>query len=365
MLEAEGASEREALRIIRHETGHAIDEAFQFFRRREYVAVFGSPLRRYPSSYAVKPYSRRHVVHLNAWYAQSHPVEDFAETFAPWLRPKRLWRKQYRDWPAIEKLEAIDAWLADCRNVRPVVSNCRPQGELIRNERRLAEHYEEKRAFYGVDASSKFDDDLRRIFAASARSNGREPSATSILRTIRSPVRKELARPLGVPSYTVDQVLRQLIQRARALNLKHSRPTATTIDEVVLHELAHQWFGDSVSLKGWNDIWLNEGFATYAQWLWVESKESSEAYRQRVEDMYNYVKQGGFPPPGAPPADDLFNNGVYLRGGLTLHALRQEIGDDAFFRTLRTYADRYKYGNASTADSVAGPPWPSTSPGRR
>ena len=236
MLEAEGASEREALRIIRHETGHAIDEAFQFFRRPEYVAVFGSPLRQYPSSYAVKPHSRRHVVHLNAWYAQSHPLEDFAETFATWLRPKRLWRKQYRDWPAIEKLEAIDAWLSECRNVRPVVSNRRPHGELIGNERRLAEHYEEKRAFYGVDASSKFDDDLRRIFAAPAetrRTNGRAPTATSILRTIRSPVRKELARPLGVPAYTVDQVLRQLIQRARALNLKHSRPTATTIEDVV------------------------------------------------------------------------------------------------------------------------------------
>ena len=116
MLEAEGASEREALRIIRHETGHAIDEAFQFYRRPEYVAVFGSPRRQYPSSYAVKPHSRRHVVHLNSWYAQSHPVEDFAETFATWLRPKRLWRRQYRDWPAIEKLEAVDAWLSECRD---------------------------------------------------------------------------------------------------------------------------------------------------------------------------------------------------------------------------------------------------------
>ena len=87
-----------------------------------------------------------------------------------------------------------------------------------------------------MDGSAKFDDELRRIFAGPAeaqRTNGRSPSAASMLRTIRSPVRKELARPLGVPAYTVDQVLRQLIQRARALNLKHSRPTATTIEEVV------------------------------------------------------------------------------------------------------------------------------------
>jgi hypothetical protein len=236
MLEAEGVTEREALRIIRHETGHAIDEAFQFYRRPEYAAVFGSPRRRYPTSYAVVPHSRRHVMHLNAWYAQSHPVEDFAETFATWLRPKRLWRRQYRDWPAIHKLEAIDAWLTACRDRPPLVSNRAPEGELFDNERTLAEHYEEKRAFYAVESSAKFDEELRRIFAVPGEArqmNGRLPSATSILRTIRSPVRKELARPLGVPAYTVDQVLRQLIQRARALNLKHARPTARTVDDVV------------------------------------------------------------------------------------------------------------------------------------
>jgi len=236
MLEAEGASEGEALRILRHETGHAIDEAFQFYRRPEYTTVFGSPKRRYPSSYAVKPHSRRYVVHLNAWYAQAHPVEDFAETFATWLRPKRQWRRQYRDWPAIEKLEAVDEWLKEWRDKPPLISNRRAEGQLYKNERTLSEHYEEKRAFYGVDASAKFDSELRRIFVGSngpARTNGWLPPATSILRTIRSPVRKELARPLGVPAYTVDQVLRQLIQRARALNLRHARPTPRTIDEVV------------------------------------------------------------------------------------------------------------------------------------
>jgi hypothetical protein len=236
MLEAEGASEREALRIIRHETGHAIDEAFQFYRRPEYAAVFGSPQRQYPSSYAVKPYSRQFVVHLNAWYAQAHPVEDFAETFATWLRPKRQWRRQYRDWPAIEKLEAVDAWLQEWCDKPPLISNRRPEGELAENERTLSEHYEEKRAFYGVDADTKFDSELLRIFSMPGESrhmNGRLPSATSVLRTIRSPVRKELARPLGVPAYTVDQVLRQLIQRSRALNLKHAHPTARTINEVV------------------------------------------------------------------------------------------------------------------------------------
>jgi hypothetical protein len=236
MLEAEGVAEKECLRILRHETGHAIDEAFQLYRTREYADVFGSPRRRYPTSYAVTPRSRNHVLHLNSWYAQAHPVEDFAETFAMWLRPKRSWRRQYRDWPALRKLEAVDAWMTERREQQPVLAMRIAVDELSSNERTLGEHYDEKRAFYGVGATTKFDADLRRIFPRpqGLRQDKRNfPSAGSILRTIRTPLRKELARPLGVPAYTVDQVLRQLIHRARALNLKHARSTPDTIDDVV------------------------------------------------------------------------------------------------------------------------------------
>ncbi len=236
MLEAEGVTENEALRIIRHETGHTIDEAFQFFKRPDYAKLFGSPKRRYPTSYAAAPHSRDHVMHLNAWYAQSHPVEDFAETFATWLRPKAWWRRRYKDWPALKKLEAIDAWLTDCRGNRPLNTERAPVGVLAESDRTLAEHYEEKRAFYSVGASTKLDDELKRIFASPRQARGagrRTSSATSLLRTIRSPVRKEVARPLGVPAYTVEQVLRQVIQRTRALDLKYAGPVEETVNEVV------------------------------------------------------------------------------------------------------------------------------------
>ncbi len=234
MLEAEGAGERECLRILRHETGHAVDEAFQLYRMPEYAAVFGSPRKRYPTSYAVAPRSREHVLHLNAWYAQSHPVEDFAETFATWLLPRHRWRRQYWDWPALRKLEAIDAWLLARRGEAPLNANRRAEGELTNNQRTLAEHYEEKREFYRVAASGEFDDELRRIFALPlGYERARLRSATSVLRSIRAPLRKELAKPFGMPAYAVDQVLRQLIQRARALNLRHGQPTPRTVSEVV------------------------------------------------------------------------------------------------------------------------------------
>lgn len=126
-------------------------------------------------------------------------------------------------------------------------------------------------------------------------------------------------------------------------------------EAVVAHELTHQWFGDSVSVADWSDIWLNEGFATYGEALWVEYDYGEEGLNEWVTAVYNEVEAypDFYPPPGSPAPNDLFNGGVYLRGGLTLHALRAAVGDEAFFEILRAYHDRYKYGNAATEDLIA------------
>jgi aminopeptidase N len=123
----------------------------------------------------------------------------------------------------------------------------------------------------------------------------------------------------------------------------------------VAHELAHQWFGDSVSVADWSDIWLNEGFADYSEGLWVEHTAGRKALDAWVRSQYAEVIKdpASYVPPGKPPADDLFNGGVYVRGGLTLHALRLEVGDEVFFKILRTYYDRYKGANAKTDDFIS------------
>jgi aminopeptidase N len=126
-------------------------------------------------------------------------------------------------------------------------------------------------------------------------------------------------------------------------------------EAVVAHELAHQWFGDSVSVGDWSSIWLNEGFASYSEALWLEYDYGEDGLNQWVDYYYQDVKAYPefYPPPGAPAPNDLFNGGVYIRGGLTLHALRLEVGDEAFFEILRTYYDRYKFSNAVTDDFIA------------
>lgn len=124
-------------------------------------------------------------------------------------------------------------------------------------------------------------------------------------------------------------------------------------EQVVAHELAHQWFGNSVTLDNWKDIWLNEGFATYSQWLWLEHDRGRAAMESQIDGWYETLARNDHPPAGDPSNRDLFSMSVYFRGGLTLHALRLRLGDDVFFDILRAYADQYAYGNASTDDFIA------------
>jgi aminopeptidase N len=121
----------------------------------------------------------------------------------------------------------------------------------------------------------------------------------------------------------------------------------------LVHELAHQWYGDSVSINEWKDIWLNEGFATYAEWLWTE-KSGGQSVQKSFDTQYaNFESPMWGIPPGNPGKPNLFSISVYTRGAMALHVLRMNVGDDAFFKILRTWASEKANGNATTREFIA------------
>ncbi len=117
----EGGNSNWLMRILRHEAGHAIDNAYRLRRQSRWREVFGPSSLPYPNRYRARPGSRRYVHHLGDWYAQAHPTEDFAETFAVWLQSRRSWRRDYAEWPAMHKLTLVDELMRKVAGTAPVV----------------------------------------------------------------------------------------------------------------------------------------------------------------------------------------------------------------------------------------------------
>jgi hypothetical protein len=223
MLEVEGGEHEWCMRILRHEAGHAIDNAYRLRLRRQRRRLFGLPTKPYPDFYTPKPYSKSFVLHLDAWYAQSHPDEDFAETFAVWLTPNSEWRQRYAEWPALKKLEHMDALMGSISGKSPRVVNAGEVDPLGKLWKTLRQHYRNKRRYYGVDHPNFYDRDLRRLFSESPEFAGNITAAQFIAR-IRRPTRRLVSDWTGIYQYTIDQVLEEMIARSRELKLRLAVP---------------------------------------------------------------------------------------------------------------------------------------------
>ena len=227
MLEVEGGTETWCMRIMRHEAAHAIDNAYRLHRRKRYRELFGSWSAPYPEFYQPKPYSRSYVVHLDMWYAQAHPAEDFAETFAVWLDPGSMWATRYAGWPALRKLEYMDQLMRDVARQRPRIASKRRLDPLPRLKKTLGEHYRNKREHYGLDHPDFYESDLRNLFS-DAPQYAKRPSAARFVRRIRKEVRSTVASFTDSYQYTIDQLLETIIERCRQLNLRLTESEEST-----------------------------------------------------------------------------------------------------------------------------------------
>jgi len=223
MLQVEGGTPEWCQQLLRHESGHAIDHAYRFSSRDDWRAVFGSPETEYsPETYQPRPYSRSFVRNLPNWYAQAHPEEDFAETFAVWLSlTPEQWREQYRGWKALDKLEFLHCLMEEARHTPPKVKRVRRIYEASRLQKTLARYYTERRKLYAEDFPDFYDADLRVIFG-NGEPNG-EPAA-KVMRRNRAALVGSIVRWTGQHKYTVDMLVRKLIERCQKLKLTFPPP---------------------------------------------------------------------------------------------------------------------------------------------
>ena len=219
MMEVEGGTEDWCMRLLRHEMGHVLNHAYLLEKEKTWQKLFGPTSSEYSESFRARPYSRRFVRHLDDYYAQSHPEEDFAETLAIWLTPDLDWRQQYKDWSALAKLEYVDDLMENLAGKPPLVFSKARMSEASRLRSRLELYYKRRRNIYAQDFPEFFDADLRKLFIDAAIAPENERAAV-FLRRSRKLILNAVSTWTGEPKFTLSRLLRALTDRCAELDVR-------------------------------------------------------------------------------------------------------------------------------------------------
>jgi len=240
MMEVEGGTEAWCMRLLRHEMGHVLNHAYLLEKDKHWQKLFGPTSLEYSESFRARPYSRRFVRHLDGYYAQSHPEEDFAETFAIWLAPDLDWRHQYRGWKALEKLEYVDQLMHKLAGKPPLVFSKAKISDASRLRSRLEVHYKRRRRLYAQEFPDFFDADLKKLFAEPSSSPTGERAATFLRRTNKL-ILNAVSAWTGEPKFTINRILRALTERCAELDLRLKAESAAIEVAAYLATLAAQY----------------------------------------------------------------------------------------------------------------------------
>jgi hypothetical protein len=218
IYEAEGSEREWCMRLMRHEMGHVMDNAYQLRRRRQRQKLFGLSSLPYPDSYSPQPYSKKFVKNLDSWYAQAHPDEDWAETFAVWLNPQSKWRQKYKSGVARQKLDYLDEVMKSLAGTRPVKVDRTVDIKASDMKMTVGEFFDEKRSDFDEDEVGFFDEDLKRIF--SFEKDPRAPlTAERFIRNHRLKLRDPLSKWTGQDRYKIKFIMDHLCERCKDLKL--------------------------------------------------------------------------------------------------------------------------------------------------
>jgi hypothetical protein len=219
MLDVEGGEEKEFMRLLRHECGHTFNYAYELYNRTRWRQLFGRFSTAYSDSYDYQPYSRRFVVHLSNYYAQSHPDDDFAETFAVWLSPDIDWQSKYKGWPVVKKLRYVDRLIKKIGDKRPLHKAQRnPPFRADRMRSTLSAYYERKRRTLGPEFQGYYDDSLKKLFSE-GRCGDFSTKASKLLRHSRRQIVDSVTGWTGHRKYDINELLGKIIARCDSLGL--------------------------------------------------------------------------------------------------------------------------------------------------
>lgn len=218
--------EQDIMMYLRHEAGHAFNYAYRLYESEDWKRLFGDYAKPYIDSYKPKPFSRKYVVHIAGWYAQKHPDEDFAETFAVWLTPNSDWNERYRDWSALKKLQYVDTIAKELGKTPALVTLAEKDLEVDQMEETVLDHYRQRMLDEKIDTAigDKLDQDLHTLFEAPNVGN---TSCEALIRAERQALIHAVAQYSGVSHGIVTSLVDHVAERIATLNLTVHRDRAS------------------------------------------------------------------------------------------------------------------------------------------
>ncbi len=256
MLEAEGETREACMKLLRHECGHAISYAYDLHKKKRWQLIFGPSSKEYGETFRFRPYSRNYVRHLDGFYAQFHPDEDFVETFAVWLTPGVEWQKTYQGWPALKKLLYVDELMKSVMNKDPIVAKGVKHWHIKDLKITLTNFYKKKREFWAEQFPDFHDGNLKRIFNSNPDGENTQ-TAVEFLKRYEKQLLGDIVRWTGERKYVVSNLLKAATQRCKELKLtapqEHSIALANVavyITTLVMNYIYTGWYrGDKEKRK--------------------------------------------------------------------------------------------------------------------